>query len=234
MRNGQPLYRLTRDELHKRGLMGPWTFNLYEVVVAAVPTIVLLRILDFFTRGTRSVVSLNPFESAMGRAGTMLGPLVVPVALTLSVYLIARGSLKRDDISSDRLARARYAYLYLDGAYGLLAQAAVAFGIALHTYSIVGYQVLGATTTWVTAIFVIGGSLHEFHLTWYAIPSRLFSVNGYDPKLSIRDQPDGAPWTRYANRLVRAGFILAIGFAIAYYMILIGLAQGLMLLQRLN
>lgn len=182
VRINAPLYDLTQRELEKRSLQGPWTFNITESVLAGIPVMLCALVFDWL--GLFQVVSfpdevtqasLTDYYSA--RVLDVVNAYVPPFVLTTSVYALAWASLRAADRTPERLARARRAYLYFDGAFGLIPQmvasACLFLGIrfALTEFNS-GFAALQLTYFVMVAVLVY---------TSMIVGRSLYKTNGYLP-----------------------------------------------------
>jgi hypothetical protein len=80
IKNGDNLYDLSSDEIGSLKTMGPWTFNIYESVLAVVPAHLFLKVMDFFFRLSvnteNRVVGNDPYSLALGTEKAKLLPSV--------------------------------------------------------------------------------------------------------------------------------------------------------------
>lgn len=130
-KRGEPLHALSREARSARGYMNPWPFNLYESGMAATPALLVLKIVDFFDPPSQALSyddTLSKFwqEVVTIRAeyiDDFFAPFYVPLTLSMIVWVVVRGTLERADRTPSKKQVVRDAYLYFDGAHGLLPQA---------------------------------------------------------------------------------------------------------------
>jgi hypothetical protein len=108
----------TSEELGAGGYLTAWKFNLIQSCFAALPALLLKKIMDFWLPSAKS----QGAEAQVDAVFSWLWPIVVPFILFLMARMIAWGSIKRIHSSPEHRKRAARAYLYLDGAYGLYPQ----------------------------------------------------------------------------------------------------------------
>lgn len=217
--------------------MGPWTFNLTESMLASVPTLMLIKIMTFFWP-LPPVEDPNVPELAKrvgeyaASIGSTLQPLYVPLLLTLLATLCARGSLHRKDLTSERVALARYAYLYIDGSRGLVPQSVLGLVIALALW-------ISQRDAWTLPVGIALGLLafyawvHLSYIAFYLQPRLLFAINGYSTRAvhfwtAKRNRPANvAPWRRYKLVVFFGGGILIWLLVIALNLLTFAIAYGL-------
>jgi hypothetical protein len=180
---GDQLYAYSKSQLRSKDLMGPWTFNLTETAAIALPITALIKLLDFIWPVTPNIPSGTPplaaaILSIFPGVVSSLQTIVIPLTLTLVSGICARASLYAKDSTPTSRRRARDAYLYLDGAYGAVPQLCFALGISL----IVWFSTRGAWTE--PTALTIGaltfyGWAHTLQIVGFAVPRKLFAVNGY-------------------------------------------------------
>jgi hypothetical protein len=225
---GKPLYEYTPAELNAAGAMGPWTFNLTESVLASLPTVLLMKVITLLWPvgpleypGFFLLTGLSPMSELGKRmneyAGSMsagLEPFMVPLLLMLLTHLCARGSLHRKDFTPERAARARWAYLYIDGVRGLVPQ--FVFGLAMALMAWCGYR--GTLTLPVgiaLGLPLLYSTVHLIYISVYLQPRLLFAINGYSTQAVHFWTPrhkrpaNVAPWGRYRFTFLVSGLFLS-------------------------
>lgn len=206
---GHALWDLGKTELSSRGLMAPWTFNVYQSALSALPIICYSAINAFVYPATPTDPFADPSSAAASQFAAQIGRVFLALAVTLSLailsYAAASGSLCPDDRTEARRARARRAYLYLDGALGFWSQ------MGLTTF--LGLVATGAP--WVL-FFLIGSVILQLRITSYVIPATLFRINGYPsdyPSLRFwQRDPLRAQWNRYLFWTTAFGFLILVLF----------------------
>lgn len=238
IRRGESLYDSSPEDLARSGYMGPWSFNLAETAFAAIPTTMFITVLTFFWPHKSEVPDGTP-ELARRAAelqpaiGTWLQPLLVPLALMLIASLAAWGSLFRIDSTPDRRRRAKYAYLYYDGAYGIVPQFCFGLGITLFAW-------LEEREWWPLPIALAVGALivyawgHLIYITCVLEPKKLFALHGYSPvpihfwTPRRKRPPNPGPWTKYGLSVLIGGgcmvYVLAIIVGVAIVLLALLLA----------
>ena len=236
IRRGESLYDSSPEDLVHSGYMGPWSFNLAETAFAAIPTTMFIAVLTFFWPHKPEIPEGTP--ELAGRAaelqpaiGSWLQPLLIPLALMLIASLAAWGSLFRRDSTPDRRRRAKYAYLYYDGAYGIVPQ--FCFGLAI---TLIFW--LEEREWWPAPVALGVGALtvyawgHLVYLTCVLEPRKLFALHGYSPvpihfwTPKRKRPPNPGPWTKYGLSVLMGGGCLA-------YMLAIVVGSAIVLLSLL-
>jgi len=227
---GEALWDMTKAELGRKRLMEPWPFNGYQSVLSASPAFLVGGLLAFILPEQTHAVYVN--ETAKRTAEfiekiqSFLLPLFVPIALAITAYAAARGSLSRQDITPESLGRARRGYLYFDGAFGLWSQMVIA------STPVFALRAFNAELVWIgvpLALAYFTAAIYQIWLTGRVIPMRLFELNGYPktyPKLFSRKDPNAKRWSRYTIFwFLFAGFaVWAILFALVEISALGGIA----------
>jgi hypothetical protein len=235
---GEDLFDCSKTSLAARGLMGPLTFNLYETALAAMPGLALQSIVGFlvpdFVVPDDAAPLSSSFDAAAADVTRLLIPFLVPTCALLLAWVAAWASLNRGDRTRSNLRRARDAYLYYDGAHGLVPEMLTSFWYtAFGAGAITGGMFVAAnlpTTiqTLLIALNYIVGFVAWYHLIGEqlkGIPSLLFATNGYDitpPGDSIRmlDEmfrtKERASWRQYRIAIV-AGTPIVIGVAVVAF-----------------
>lgn len=119
------------------------------------------------------------------------------------------GTLRRRDSTSAKRRRARFAYLYFIGAYGLYSQFFLAFGVSflstdLGQKVLVQSQLGYLSIAFFVALVLCG--IWQLIITVRKIPRLLFVANGYSDRVRHfwqRSQPTDPPW----NKLVLANIL---------------------------
>lgn len=240
---GRPLYQYTPAELKAADAMGPWTFNLTESVLVSLPTVLLMKVITLLwpigpleypgmvqlagvSRTSELGKRMNDYVVSMD-AGSQ--PFMVPLFLMLLASLCARGSLHRKDYTPERAARARWAYLYIDGARGLVPQ--FVFGLAA---ALMAWCQLRGTLTLPVAIAVglplLYSIIHLFYISVYLQPRLLFGINGYSTQpvhfwTPRHKRPaNAAPWRRYTLTVFGGGFVLGMILTAMMFALIVGAA----------
>lgn len=221
--NGEKLWDIEKQALDSRRLSSAWSFNLQEVFLAAIPINIVIGMLDFFfdtkTDAAKAAASLTEFsrayENIKSSIDPMLSSLNAPLILTLSVYLLALGSLKDDDQQPSKIIRARRAYLYIDGAHGVWSQAGLSITTGLLSWIDRNSKTVEAPPIVSVVTFVVFAycAFAQFYETYRKVPFTLFIANGYQarmpsilqsllPFLQIdKDHDTDGPWDRYLTQM---------------------------------
>ncbi|MCF7838330.1 MAG: hypothetical protein K9N49_06840 [Candidatus Marinimicrobia bacterium] len=211
---GDPVYEYPKDIILKQ-YMGPWTFNLYETALATMPAIIVLWLLDNtiswssnnpLLHGIRTKIADDPIWGyVIASIASILGRiryLQFPLALALASRIVAFCSLLGTGPNKEQRQRSRSMYLYLDGAYGLIAQSLFVLGVSL----ILWLWFLTAEDQWYAPPYVywfalfwacaVTGILWQLCITLYMIPHRLFARNPLSSTWSRTPR-----WQRIASRV---------------------------------
>jgi hypothetical protein len=210
------------------GYFRPWKFNAVQTAVAGGIATLVGKLLDVLSPNPESALTGNPeFDRLLESALRWLTPFTVPILLTAFVFLMGWGSLKRSDSTPQRRARARAAYLYLDGAYGFWSQLCLAVFLTV-VFSHLWQSTVAPSATligpwWALLLFYVLAAW-QLYIVGSKIPKLLFGTNGYSTRARRfwqRRLSDDPPW----NKLVLANLIsivpLFVGlqltvFAVAY------------------
>ena len=228
VRTGSQLWNSTAAELKAGRLLEPWPFNLYQSALSALPGVVLVSVLSFLgIEMTQKLVFESEFQQNVWRhfekVQSYLEPLIIPLTLAITCFGAARASLDSPDRSKLNVARARRAYLYLDGAYGLWTQALLSIWATLYYSPIRGH--LGVAIAF-GSIVMFGVVLWQNTISTWKLPKALFAINGYDrpyPKswFWFRRDANSTGWRRfklYVYLLIPVAIAFLIGaiYTVAY------------------
>jgi hypothetical protein len=234
---GEPLYDWSASQLAEGKYYGPWKFNTIETFLVgaiAAGAAKLVGLLNKPAENLSQVTAPSDFASfldpevvdMLSRTSSWTQPFLAPLLMTSIVFLIAWGSLKRKDSTKVARARARRAYLYLDGARGLYAQLAIATGAGILAGAAVGAELTDVETVskkiGLSLLFGIvltaGGLLFQFYLLSRRIPRALFALNGYSTRVCHfwqRSRPDDPPWGKLTFAQFLGGWPLVGGIYVA-------------------
>lgn len=211
IKQGKKLFDLPADELSKINAMGPWTFNIYQTMLAAIPAQIVATVLNFFfpyEPPLRQITkSLSPYQKEFIRDFDKLAPsvhnyfrpLIVPTILLAVSSIAGWACLKKEDSTKQSRKRCRNAYLYYDGAYGLMPQTIISLAITMLAMSnernvdagVVYFLLIGL-------VIGLGASIYQLYVTDYKIPSLLFHQNGYSTSVFLPSHSKfSAPWGKY-------------------------------------
>jgi hypothetical protein len=204
----------TSKELDKRCYLSPWKFNLIQSGLAALPALLLRKILNLLVPPAKP----QGLEGQVNDVFSWLWPIVIPFVLLFTARTIAWGSIKWIDSTAERRARTRRAYLYLDGAYGLYPQALLSIGVVLSSVGVVlspfetivrsrpeGPAEGSAAASGCYAagtLFLVVGFAWEWINKRFIFPRRLFPFIGYSRRVKwfwmLDDKGRNlAPWNKY-------------------------------------
>lgn len=220
VKNGVPLYDWTPFQRKEGGFLGPWSFNIQETVFATLPAIVVVKVLDFLF-GKPRIETLGfdqldrraqVFAEIVKSTDQFFNAFIAPTLITLLVFLIGWSSLNRKDSNKETRAKARQAYLYLDGAHGLFSQCALAVAFSLLAWVLVRPEIqerlpLAFTVAW--GVLLAYGWLTQMYLTFSKIPKLMFQANGYSGRVRRFWQKrlsDDPPWNKYQLAVIIGGW----------------------------
>jgi len=193
--------------------MEPWPFNLYQSALSALPGVLAVSVLSFLgIEVTHKLIFADPFDAQVDvyyqKFISYLQPLIIPLALGVTCFGTAWASLEKGDRSGEKMARARRAYLYYDGAYGLWTQAIMSLVVTFY-YSPLREK-LGGLTMLFGILFFLAAVMWQRAISGWKLPKALFAVNGYHyeyPKswFWFRSDTVSRAWRRY--RLVGLFFV---------------------------
>lgn len=243
-KRGEPLHALSREERSARGYMNPWPFNLYESGMAATPALFVLKIVDFFdppSRASSYDATLSQFWQEVAAIfpsiDEFFAPLYVPLTLSMIVWVVVRGTLERADRTPSKKQVVRDAYLYFDGAHGLLPQALA--NIAIIVLLILSSRSLELLFVEIFCFVVL--MFFSFYQIWLQhgrIPEFLFTVLGIpDEKcrwwtLFRKKTPAEKRWDRYTWWFYIGGGCVVIGNFVLLQALVLGVAVSLVLLRN--
>jgi hypothetical protein len=236
---GESLWDLPADELKRRDWMRPLLYNVSETLLSGSITVALTSVLAWFFR-----LSLpeEPQSSTMADRITQsvaayVSGFAVPLCALAVATLSARASLWPADRTRASLRKARDAYLYLDGTFGLIpaiiSGLAITIGTLLIARSISNETGLATTVIGIGLIYLVPlgttGSLY-----WIRIPRLLFTVNAYQDDAEAMDRdplaphrkPVDAPWGRYCFALFWSVPIALLVLSLAFGLVALGIGES--------
>jgi hypothetical protein len=189
---GRPLFDYPLAKLQAEGLLSALAFNVRESLLALLLASPLLVVIG-------AVIPLYSLELDTGPDTEVLEFLInlgfsatAPFVFLLVAYIAAWGSLRAEDLSSDRIRRAVRAFLYLDGAQGLVPQALLILGVFTllsvlpSDESPLFPDVLLSTGGLVGSALILVGLLWSLLLLAGPVRAKLFAINGYSPHSAAR------------------------------------------------
>ena len=221
---GHTLYLFSQEEIEARGLLGPWLLNFYESILASLPAFIFLRITSIF----QSPVIEDEAVRIASEINNSLTPFLFPITFLLSSWAASRFSFYPKDSTETKRKKAKYAYLYFDGAYGLWAQMSVvtievilqtfygtnSVGVllnAVETFASQGYGIDASSPVgvvgFVASLIGVAAIFWNLRIAFYDIASELFKVNGYSGETpaffaSSKAKPNSGPWLRYQYSII--------------------------------
>lgn len=241
---GQSLWDLDTAQLESEKYFGPWKFNAVQTAIAGALAAATTKVLNLVVPKLGSSEP-KPFRDDPALAKLFevtsgwIEPFVLPIVLTSFVVLMGWGSLKGAQSTSATRARARAAYLYLDGAHGFWPQLTLALLLAAKSVQLParleGYFAAPFVLWPLQAIFLVL-FVWQIYITAGKIPRLLFAANGYSARARRFWQPgksDDPPWGKLvaANLLASGPLLFTVtggAFVLEY-----GLARALRWLQSL-
>jgi len=275
---GKYLFDHTRNEIKQNELMGPLTFNIYSSTIAATVALIVTKLFSFFFPHDppSSPVLGNSVRSEyvkiMPHVEGFLRPFLIPVVFLFVAYVISWGTIRKSEPkissisyestpnSSPSRIRGRNAFLYFDGAYGLVPQAlaSLAFSILaqvpkipeIRVFSVqaspaVGFTISEMLRHMITAPFLFAAAasimifcavIYQASLTYYKYPTLLFRAYGYySPNDALHvSRP---PWIRYILTAIflvpLVSFLIYLLYLAVAYLLSISIAAVFAFLHRI-
>ncbi len=206
--------------------MSAWTFNLTQSATSAAIAKIIVTVVMFFVPITTaatspstklgeeeksaSTVFADAVDARAEKINEWLAVAWPPFALAVIARLMAWGTLKTDDLVSEKKRSARLRFLYLDGALGLFPQILLATGTGLFAAlapaaskdAFVPPETLSQSVAASLAFVVLLiGVPWQYILNNFVIPRRLFLFNGYSFHMVfpwLARGPRGEPYLRYS------------------------------------
>lgn len=247
---GSPLYNFSRTQLTQAGLMGPWKFNFTESAIASGFAAGVLWLVTYLFPGNvvQPVVAVRDglwgrtFDECfllMPEIQSWIIVLIVPLATMFLAKIVGWGSLRSKDVNRERVRASTFAFLYLEGAHGLIPDVLWAVGVSvIFGLSEGAIQANFYVITLGVSCSLIGMILGHRMMN-LVIPSRLFLVNGYrsfeKSMFAVPKDDSQASWVRYELStlfgsalalLVSIVCLLALSFALALPLSLLKTAIG--------
>lgn len=218
---------MEQRELSEKGIMGAWSFNIYEIFLASIPATLLYWYIKTFVDYPLSQTYVNPYtnlselESQINSIINTLQPFTVPFALTIVGFLLSWASLHREDISKESLRKARHLYLYLDGSYGLFSQSIMILGLGILTWEFNSSNLLKDYIWWGVLLIWIG-VFHAIYLASRKIPKKLFVMNGYSDDVKpmlwkSKSNVKYGPWVKWSLSYILTGYPLSLILGLILY-----------------
>lgn len=132
--------------------------------------------------GVLDIIIPDPSEDKLLRIFdglfTFVLPFIVPLCLLVLAYTAGWSALRKEDYSKAKSKTSKNAYLYLDGAYGLLPQGITSFSsVTLIELVERGYN--GDFLLVINLLYFVC-SFWLLQTSWCTIRSKLFAANGYN------------------------------------------------------
>jgi hypothetical protein len=190
---GESLHLWSRAKLSAAGLMPAWMFNACESLLAGLPAQFLFW--------------LSPAVDIQRDGEAFALAVFAPFGLMAGAAFSGIATLRREEATRPRVGTAIRAYLYLEGAHGLFAEAGTSILIALCALldaSKAGWlQIMLALPILIPCVMAAIDLWYEFDVK---IPHKLFVANGYDSQYpgpfsflfpDPQRGPNAAPWRQY-------------------------------------
>lgn len=217
---GIPIYNWDTSEREQHGYLEPWTFNIQEGVFASLPSIFIVKILDFLFKHLKNDpqdlssldIRTKIFTETLQSTNQFFSSFSAPLIITLLVFIVGWSSLKRSDSNSESRARARRAYLYLDGSYGLIFQLILSLEISLITWGFNHEKFINRLPGNIYIIFVVFyviSILGQIIQTYHIIPQKLFKINGYSSRVRHfwqKKKNNDPPWSKFSTMTLLGAF----------------------------
>jgi hypothetical protein len=232
IKSGVGIYSLSDSELSSQGYLGPWKFNLTEVAIAGG---ISLAVIKFFSALNLSIPSAtgeaepasSEFELMLSTAWSWFEPFFIPLFFTAFVYMTAWSSLEKSDASKEKKTTARKAFLYFDGAYGILPQTMLPLLSALSASTFLQQLETDdalATLPLTVQLLILAFMMWQLIIMGNIIPKSLFSVNGYTNRARRfwqKKLSTDPPWGKY----ILSNTFLAPILGVGVFLVLIALAS---------
>jgi len=205
VRNGEKLFDWSQADLQGKALLGPWSLNIHETALAAAPGIAFVWLTDTFfpaPLGREGSLRTTEIDRVVESIARLLQPFLVPLTFLVCSWVASWACLKHKDSTRPARRRARFAYLYYDGAYGLAPQAILALIAPVFLFLSSRYRER-PEAIWLLVPFLIVGLPWITWIELRKVPSLLFDLNGYNPippqflRYSKSRDPRRGPWKKY-------------------------------------
>jgi hypothetical protein len=166
-----------------------------------------------------------------------LNPFFLPIYITGFVCLIGWGTLYSQDSTPHKRRRARFAYLYFDGSYGIYSNLVLALVVSFLFTSFGQWVVM----TFLKSLFLFFGFqavmytlvFWQLYITGYKIPRSIFLINGYSGRMGRYGGPNAPPGGKLSFAILGGGLVLRYGVAFLITVANLGLAWVLYQIYRL-
>ena len=181
--NDERLFEYGKNKLVANGYMGPWQFNLTESVIATIPALAVLKILEFLFPAP-SQEAASELEQMIGSIVSWLEPFFIPLSLFIIAWSAGWASLLKEERTKEKVRMATFAYLYYNGAHGLIAQALLVFGLTLSAFIDKGHlpEIVAGSLNLVLLPIMLIGLFRTIFVTGKRIPNKLWELHGYSSK----------------------------------------------------
>ncbi|MDX6500463.1 MAG: hypothetical protein QOG23_3723 [Blastocatellia bacterium] len=242
IQRGKELFNLSDKKLDEIGLLAPFKFNLYELVLATLTAQIAFKIFDFFCPWSQKAEEIElktVFGKTMARDAArlidgfyfLLTPLLPPLILFWSAWIVSRASIRDEDLTQLRLWRSKRAYYFYNGAHGLMPQTLMSLGFIFRSRS-QEYEVLEPLWTFLVIRSLLFFSLfYQAYVIYFKIPNLLFQLNGYSKKefrltRHRQRQLNPPPYKKYVLQVF--GWNATLSFIAKYALpVLLAVAAGL-------
>jgi hypothetical protein len=214
---GEPLWDYDRTQTPEK-FFGPWKFNAVQSGIAGGLAAAITNALDF-------LLPQAPTTSLLEVTLKWVNPFITPIWLTCLAFLMGWGSLKKEHSSPSERARARAAYLYLDGAYGFWPELLLASLIAFSRLNMLLMMISYSAYSAVFLSYIVV-SIWQIYITLGKLPKLLFTANRYSVGHFWQPRKqDDPPWGRLVSVTLLVGLPLFFAVSEGAFAIAYGLAK---------
>jgi len=175
IRSAFPLWTLNANQIKQKNLLNPLAFNVFESICASAPVSILLWFIENIIPDSSTE---DQFVKILEELFSWMSPVIVPLSFLVLAYTAGWSALRKEDYSKAKSKISKNAYLYLDGAYGLLPQAITSFlYVILIELLNRGYS---GEFLLVINLLILFCSFWLLQTSWCTIRSKLFAANGYN------------------------------------------------------
>jgi hypothetical protein len=187
---GESLWDYEPSRLAENKYFGPWQFNAVQSAIAGSVAATSTKLLNLIlpkagTPEPKHFQDDPEFATLLETALGWIEPFGLPVFLTVLVFLMGWGSLKKEHSTPSSRARSRVAYLYLDGAYGFWSQLFLAFFIAAVSSELPARFAASFSTSviiWPLRLLFLMLIAWQIYMTAAKTPRLLFVANNYSTR----------------------------------------------------
>jgi len=194
IKNGEPLFERDSKSIREAGHLGSWGCNLYETMLAIIPSIIVVWTLALFVpQGTIDITFPSGIPEhtkmiateqlrIMKELKVIVSAMIVPLTLILLAWVASWASLKSTDSTAIKRCKAKHAFLYYDCTHGLAPQALMSLSVSMIVFF--KQRSISEPAYWVVIVFVMLLAFGwNYYIFWRKIPKMLFVTNGYSPQI---------------------------------------------------